>query len=277
MAIFATGPVGELLREWRSVRRMSQLQLALNAGVSARHISFVETGRSRPSRSMVLRLSETLDLPLRERNALLAAAGFAPLYNETRLDGEAMRPVRSAITMLLRRHEPYPAFVLNRYWEILLANDAHRKILETLLPDDMDTVDPVNVLRLVLHPDLLRSRIENWDTVAHVLMHRVRRQLQVPDPDGELRTLYAELSEYPDVGKAMRSIQPPAESSIMIPMVFLLDGARISFFSTIATIGTPQDVTLEELRIESLFPADEESERAVLALMAMRTPGDNAS
>ena len=262
----ATHPFGEMLRVWRAVGGMSQLDLALQAGVSSRHVSFIETGRSTPSRKMVLRLAETLDLPLRERNALLVAAGFAPLYPESRLGDSGLAPVRRALELVLGSHEPYPAFVLDPGWNILLANGSHHRLLRSVLPDGAALPEPVNALRLVLDPDLARPRISNWELVAHVLGHRVRRQLRAPGLDPDRRCLLEELLAYPGVDEAMARVTPPADAAIVIPLQLELDGQRTSWFSTIATIGTPQDVTLQELRIESMFPADDETESAIRLL-----------
>lgn len=254
--------VGNLLRDWRGVQGMSQLDLALAAGVSSRHVSFIETGRSSPSRTMVLRLAETLDLPLRERNALLVAAGFAPVYRESPLSDADLTPVRRALDLVLRSHEPYPAFVLDRAWNILLANRAHHRLLPALLPEGAPVIEPVNVVRLCFDPALLRPCIANWELVAHVLGHQVRRQLRTPNLGGEHVTLFRELLAYPGVQQAMAEVTPPPDAAVVIPLIFELGGRRMSWFSTIATLGTPQDVTLDELRIESMFPADEETGRA---------------
>ena len=263
-----TGPVGDLLREWRGIHGMSQLDLALAANVSSRHISFLETGRSRPSRTMVLRLAETLDLPLRERNAMLVAAGFAPLYRESELQHNDLAPVRRALELVLRSHEPFPAFVLDRAWNIVLANRAHHRLLSTLLPAAARS-EPVNVVRLVLDPSFLRPLIGNWELVAHVVGHRIRRQLRTPDVSRDAKRQFEELLSLPGVREAMDRVQAPPDAAVVVPLQLELGGRRLSWFSTIATIGTPQDVTLDELRIESLFPADDETERAARELAAL--------
>lgn len=241
---------------------MSQLDLALAAGVSSRHVSFVETGRARPSHKMVLRLVETLDLPLRERNAALLAAGFAPCYRESGLEEADLAPVRGAIELVLDSHEPYPAFVLDGAWNILLGNRAHHRLLNLLLPESAASSGSVNVIRLVLDPALVRPKVCNWESVARVLGHRVRRQLRAPNLGGERRSLFEALLAFPGVEQAMRRAAPPAEAAIVIPLELEHEGRRLSWISTIATLGTPQDVTLDELCIESLFPADEETARA---------------
>ncbi|MCZ6598950.1 MAG: helix-turn-helix transcriptional regulator [Planctomycetota bacterium] len=270
MAGTTSSPVGELLREWRALRGQSQLDLALAAEVSSRHVSFLETGRSRPSRKMVLRLAEALELPLRERNALLVAAGFAALYGESSLGDGELAPVRRALEILLQRHEPYPAFVVDRTWNVLLANAAHRWLLSRLLPQ-LDPAEPVNVMQLVLDPGLLRPRIRNWSEVAHVLGHRIRRQLRLPEPNAEARTRLESFLKQPGVHDAMAKVRTSPQSEVVLPLILEVDGEALSWFSTIATIGTPRDVTLEELSIESLFPADENTRRWVDAQLPQET------
>jgi transcriptional regulator with XRE-family HTH domain len=245
----------------RHEQGVSQLDLSLAAGVSSRHISFIETGRAQPSRTMVLRLGETLDLSLRHRNALLEAAGFAPGFPERALGTPDLTMVRHALELVLKSHEPFPAFVLDRSSNVLMENAASRRLRARLLPRSTPLDAPVNVVELVLDPSLLRPRIANWPLVAHVLGHRLRRQLHRSLLAPESRTRLERLLSQPDVVEAMEEVSPPAESSVVIPIEMELDGVRLSWFSTIATLGTPQDVTLDELQIESLFPADEETER----------------
>lgn len=245
---------------------MSQLELSAAAGVSSRHVSFIETGRSRPSREMVLRLAETLALPLRQRNRLLLAAGFAPAYSESPWERPELGPVRHALELVLRSHEPFPAFVLDRGWDIRLANQAHHRLLASLLPTGAPLASPVNAIRLVLDPRFLRPLVANWPIVAHVLGHRLSRQLRTPDLDPRLRDHLEGLLALPGVGEAMGETHAPADAAIVIPLSLAVAGRRLSWFSTIATLGTPQDVTLEELFVESLFPADEQTERAAREL-----------
>ena len=259
--------MGQLMREWRALRGLSQLDLALVAEVSSRHVSFLETGRSRPSREMVLRLAQALELPLRERNRLLTAAGFAALYGESSLGDDEFAPVRRALETVLQSHEPYPAFVVDRTWTVLLANTAHCSLLSRLLPR-FDPDEPVNVMQLVLDPELLRPRIANWTEVAHVLGHRIRRQLRLPEPNADARVRLESFLAQPGVRDAMTKVRSSPESEIVLPLVLELDGQALSWFSTIATIGTPRDVTVEELSIESLFPADEKTRRWVDAQLS---------
>lgn len=251
---------------------MSQMDLALSADVSARHICFLETGRARPSRAMVLRLAETLQMPLRERNALMVAAGFAPVFTQLRLDSAEMAPVMRALLLVLSSHEPFPAFVLDRAWNILLANEAHHRMLALMLPAGADPGDPVNVLRLVFRPDLLGRRLGNWDLVVNVLGHRLRRQLRVPDTEQALHDLAAELFRLPGVAEAMNRPLNQAEHGVLIPLKLEMQGHMLSWFSTIATLGTPLDITAEELRIESLFPADRETEELIRGMTEPSSP-----
>jgi transcriptional regulator with XRE-family HTH domain len=260
---------GALLREWRDRHGMSQLELSTASGVSSRHISFIETGRSQPSREMVLRLAETLTVPLRDRNSLLLAAGHAPAYRESPLGDVDLAPVRRALELVLRSHEPYPAFVLDRGWNILLANDAHHRMLQVLKPESVGAEEPVNVMRLVLDPEGLRPRIANWPVVAHVLGHRLRRQLRLPGLAPRERRDLEDLLSLPGVAGAMADETPPPESAVVIPLQLVVQGQTFSWFSTLATIGTPLDVTLDELMIESLFPADD-----VTAYLAQQLAAD---
>ncbi len=261
----ATGAsaIGVLLREWRAAQGLSQLALALAAGVSSRHLSFIETGRAEPSRAMVLRLAETLDVPLRERNALLTAAGFAAQFRESGLDDVDLAPVRRALGLVLRSHEPYPALVVDGVWNVLLANASFERLLPALLPAEALPRPPYNVMRLTFDPAGLRPFIANWEQVAHVLGQRIKRKLRAPRLEPGRARLLEELLAYPGVREAVASGPLPPEAEVVMPLRIDKDGLRLSWFSTIATIGIPRDVTLEELHIESLFPADDATEAAV--------------
>ncbi|MFD7312269.1 helix-turn-helix domain-containing protein [Promicromonospora sp. NPDC059942] len=265
------GTVGELLRQWRQRRRLSQLDLAIAADVSARHVSLVETGKSRPSADMVLRLAEQLDVPLRDRNRLLLAAGFAPRYDERPLGTDALAPARDAVARVLRAHEPYPALVFDRGWNILMTNRAVDRFFAGVAPDLLRP--PVNLVRLGLDPRGLAPLVVNLADVRAVFRARVRRQLATV-PDAGLTALYEELlapgahdstpgsrddagPSEPDRAEPGRSIA--AESDVVIPMVIRIDGRELRLFSTITTFGTPMDITLDEVAIESYYPADEES------------------
>jgi transcriptional regulator with XRE-family HTH domain len=247
-------PIGELLRSWRQRRNLSQLELALGADVSARHVSFLETGRARPSREMVIRLAEELEVPLRERNSLLLTAGYAPIYSERALDAPEMASVRRALDRFLRAHEPYPALVVDRYHELIAANDALDLLLVGVAPQLLQP--PVNGMRVALHPDGMASRTLNLGEWSAHLLHRVRRESQLTG-DPRLAELYDELASYPGVQvKAPEAELQPAE--ILLPLRLLdVDGSsELAFFSTLSTFGTAADITLSELAIEAFYPAN---------------------
>jgi transcriptional regulator with XRE-family HTH domain len=252
-------PVGRLLRHWRRVRRMSQLDLAVEARVTPRHVSFVETGRARPSREMVLVLARTLDVPLRERNQLLLAAGYAPLYRETSIDEPAMSQVRAALERVLRHHEPFPAVVMDRHWDILMTNAAAAAMFGRLLGDERAD-RPANVLRLMFDPDGLRPFVANWEQVGEALVQRAHREAIGGVPDAELAALLEELLALPGVPQRWRAPDFTAPPLPVIPVQFRKGQLAVSYFSMVTTVGTPQDVTAQELRIESFFPADEAAE-----------------
>jgi transcriptional regulator with XRE-family HTH domain len=244
--------VGELLRTWRRRRSLSQLELSLNASVSSRHLSFVETGRARPSREMVLHLAEQLEVPLRERNALLLAAGYAPLYVERPLDAPEREAVRQALDRFLRAHEPYPALVVDRQHNLLAANDALSVLLDGVAPDLLEP--PANGLRIALHPQGMAPRIVNFAQWSAHLLQRLRREAAITG-DSQLEGLYEELAGYPGV-----ELQPPhgelTEAEIVLPLRLRDADGELSFFSTISTFGTTVDITLAELSIEAFYPAN---------------------
>jgi transcriptional regulator with XRE-family HTH domain len=244
-------PLGEQLRDWRRRRRMSQLDLALEAGVSARHLSFLETGRSRPSRDMVLRLCEELDVPLRDRNRLLLAAGFAPAYEERPLEAPELEPVRRAVAQVLTGHEPFPAAVVDRWWNLVAANRNVSVFLEGVAPHLLEP--PANVLRVSLHPEGMAPRIANLAEWRGHLLDRLRREIAAT-ADIRLAELLAELEAFP---RPDASVPPrPPQGAIAVPLVLRHDGRELTFFSTVATFGTAVDVTVAELSIEAFFPAD---------------------
>lgn len=243
-------PVGILLRDWRQRRRLSQLELASQAEVSARHLSFVETGRSQPSREMVLHLCEQLDVPLRERNALLVAAGFAPVYRQTDLDAPEMVAVREAIDQVLKGHEPYPAVVVDRRWNLVSGNAAVALFIQDIDPGLLEP--PMNVLRATMHPRGLARHIVNYPDYRHHLLSRLRREAVLTGDDG-LARLYEELVAYPAPDDEVASDGAPP---VVMPLRLRTPAGELSFFSTIATFGTAVDITIEELAIEAFFPAD---------------------
>ena len=253
--------VGALLRNWRQRRHLSQLDLALDAGVSARHLSFVETGRSRPSPEMVLLLAEELEVPLRDRNQLLLAAGYAPVYGQRGLDEPDMKPVREALDLVLRGHEPYPAVVVDRGWNMVAANSSVGVLTEGVAPGLL--APPANVLRLSLHPDGMAPRILNLGEWRDHLLERLGREV-VLTGDEALAALLVELGGYPapegtDVGGA--------GGEIAVPLRLRVGDAELAFFSTVATFGTAVDITVAELSIESFFPADTDTARYMTALI----------
>jgi len=253
LAVAPPRHVGDLLRDWRQRRRLSQLDLSNEATVSARHLSFVETGRSKPSRELLLHLAEHLDVPLRERNTLLLTAGYAPVYQETPLDDAALAPVRQAIDQILASHEPFPAVVVNRTWDLVSAN----RTAFDLLASGVDPSLLTNALRVSLHPDGLAPRIENLAEYADHLLSRLDRQVAASG-DRELAALCEELRGYPNLPPRRGAHDTP--SMLFVPLVLrTVDGQRLSFFSTIATFGTALDITVAELAIESFFPADAET------------------
>lgn len=253
-------PVGELLRDWRQRRRRSQLDLALDAEVSARHLSFLETGRARPSREMLLRLAEHLEVPLRERNTLLMAAGYAPAYAATSLDEPEMAAARQAIEMLLAGHEPYPALAVDRHWNLVTANRALALLLEGVAPDLLSP--PVNVLRLSLHPDGVAARIENLGQWREHALARLRQQVEAT-ADPQLESLLEELRGYPiPDGRAGRR-EHVVHGGVAFPLRIRTAAGVLAFFTTTTVFGTATDVTLAELAIESFFPADADTAEAL--------------
>jgi transcriptional regulator with XRE-family HTH domain len=252
----ATSPVGTLLQHWRRERRMSQLALSNEAGVTPRHVSFVESGRANPSREMVLTLARALDVPLRERNQMLLAAGFAPLYRETGLDAEQLAQVRAALDRMLEHHEPFPAVVMDRHWNVLMANPPAGAMFAFLLGDE-DGGDPPNVVRLMFGP--LRPYVGNWEQTGEALVQRVHREAVGGIPDPETARLLADVLTLPGIPEAWQRPDFSAGQLPILPVEFARDDVAVSYFSMVTTVGTPQDVTLQEIRVEAFFPADERS------------------
>jgi transcriptional regulator with XRE-family HTH domain len=258
-AVPAPTSIGGLLQYWRKARSLSQLALAHEADVSPRHVCFLETGRARPSREMVLLLASVLDVPLRERNGLLLAAGFAPMYSETRLDDPELGAVRVALAAILRQQEPYPAVVMNRHWDIVGGNDAAGAFFASML-GEVRAREPANVLRMMFDPAGLRPYVSNWEAVAEMLIQRVQREAVGGVKDGRTAQLLAEVLAFPGVPSDLRRPRLDVPLLPVIPVNFQKGGDAYSFFSTVTTLGTPQDITLQEVRIESFFPADAQTE-----------------
>ena len=248
--------VGTLLQGWRKARQLSQLALATQAEISSRHLCFIETGRAKPSREMVL----------------LLAAGFAPVYRESTLDAPELAAVRSALDAILRQQEPFPAVVMNRHWDILSGNEAAARFFGFLL-EDRGGARPANVLRMMFHPDGLRPYVTNWEAVAEALVHRVHREAVGGVQDEPTRQLLAEILSYPGVPRSWRPSHPGTPVLPVIPIGFQKHDRAFQFFSAVTTLGTPQDITVQEIRIECFFPADDQTRRAAHQL-ASRTAAD---
>lgn len=265
-----TPPFGDLLRDVRRGRKLSQLELAMNADVSQRHLSFLESGRAQPSREMVLSLAVALDLPLRERNRLLTSAGFAGVYPQRRLEAADMAPVRQALEMLLAHHAPYPAIAVDRAWNLFMANAAVPRMLSVL--GDADAVwrrvcgdAPRNMLKLTLHPEGFAPHIVNLAEVAPPLLARTAREAL---EHREVAEVLDEVLRYPSIPARWRSIDLHLHASPLpvLPTHLSIRGLNLKLFSMLSTFGTPQDVTADELRVESFFPADKDSETLLRAL-----------
>lgn len=250
----AAAPVGSLLREWRIVRRMSQLDLALQTDISARHLSYVENGRAQPSRDMIARLSESLEVPLRQRNELLVAGGFAPKYPETGLDTPKLAQMRYAVEAMLAQQEPYPAFLLNKHWDILMANEAAKKLNRFLL-GGRDSKHG-NMLRQIFDPTDLRPAFANWEEIAGDLLRHLHNEVAASPSDGKAKALLDEILAYPGVPLHWRHRELGSVLAPVMTTSMQRDDVRLSFFSTVTSFGTPRDVTLAELHIESCFPSD---------------------
>ncbi|MDZ4739231.1 MAG: helix-turn-helix transcriptional regulator [Alphaproteobacteria bacterium] len=256
-----------LLKLWRQKRRLSQLELALTSGVSQRHVSFLESGRANPSRGMILQLSETLEVPLRERNDWLVAAGFAPVFRARHLDDPQMAQVLSAVRMMLANHEPFPAIAIDRAWNIRLTNTSFDR-LGTLLGSEIWTrIGGLehNLMRLFFHPNGIKPYIANWGAIAPLLWHRARREAEALGGE-EMKMVLSDLSQHQDA----ETLWAAEELNLVpvLPIEIVKDGARVSLFTVIATFGTAQDVTADELRIESFFPADTATEQLFRSFQA---------
>ena len=262
-----TDGIGPLLRRWRESRHLSQLELALEAEVSSRHISFLETGRAAPSREMLLTLSNVLDVPLRERNLLLLAAGYAPVYRETSLDDPRMTQVRAALELILSRHEPRSAFAFDRYWNIVMANAAYVRFVTAVLgkapagltPLKVSTPPRLNLLHLVFDPGGIRKVIVNWEPIAKSLLDQAHR-MAAWSRDDKMRELIKSILSYPGVPAKWREPDLETPGALILSFELNFEGKIARMFSTVTTLSTPQDVTLQELHIEAFYPADAETE-----------------
>ncbi|AKG20095.1 helix-turn-helix domain-containing protein [Calothrix sp. 336/3] len=260
-----TQSFGALLKLWRNQRGFSQLDLAVTSQVSQRHISFLESGRAKPSREMILQLATVLEIPLRQQNLMLTTAGFAPIHTETDMIAPEMTSIRRAIDFMLQKHEPLPAIVVDRYWNLILANNAGTRLLTTFIDaDKLQTtfcVDgKINLMRVVFHSQGLRPFIVGWEDFAHHLLQRLHREA-LAEGETELSTaLLKELMSYPGVPEIWHTSNKTPQNTLLLSIHLKKNDLELQFFSTIATLGTPYDITLQELRIECLFPADEATE-----------------
>lgn len=258
---------GALLKQWRSQQGYSQLDLAIASQVSQRHISFIESGRAKPSREMVLQLATVLEIPLRQQNLMLTAAGFTPIHAETDLSAPEMTSIRKAIDFMLRQQEPYPAIVVDRYWNLLLTNNGATRLLNTFIALESlqrhFCIDgKINLMRAMLHPQGLRPFIANWEEFAGHLIQRVHREAMAEGQSEQSTALLEELMSYPGVAKIWQTLNQTIHNALLLTIHLKGNQQDLQFFSTIATLGTPYDITLQELRIECLFPANESTEKS---------------
>lgn len=256
---------GHLLREVRGERRLSQLALASEAETTQRHLSFMESGRSRPSRQMVLRLSEAMDIPLRTRNRLFIAAGYAPYYRETNIDAEEMARVRTGLDLILGHHEPYPAIVFDGGWDLLLTNTAMKRAMNLFVDTDAfwKTVTPgeaPNMMKLVFHPEGLRPYIVNWESLCSHLLKQMRRKTSEGGARGRTAAVLGEILAYPQDSFSPTTEKVASQDNAVLPVELKKGSLSINLYSTVATFGETQDITLQELRIETFFPADSQTE-----------------
>jgi transcriptional regulator with XRE-family HTH domain len=263
--------LGLLLRQWRDMRGRSQFELSLDAGVSQRHVRFIESGRSVPSRQMLMDIAQALDIPLRERNTLLLAAGYAPLYQESAWDALEMQSVTSALGRILRQHEPFPAVVMDRHWNVLMANESTPRFFNCFI-NMSARKGPRNMLHLMFDPAGMRPFIANWEDTAKSLVQRVYRESVGQVIDDKTQELLAALLAYPDVQttwKSPRSVSATAATRTMpvIPISFVKDDEVLNYFSMVTTVGTPQTIAAQELRIECMFPADDATETRHAAML----------
>ncbi|WP_411970680.1 helix-turn-helix domain-containing protein [Mesorhizobium sp. CA14] len=259
--------LGVLLRHWRDLRGASQLDLSLDTGISQRQISFIESGRSVPNRETLMAIARGLDVPLRERNTLLLAAGYAPMFSESAWDSVEMKSVTDALTRILRQHEPFPAIVMDRYWNVLMANESAPRFFGCFI-DMSARQGPRNMLHLMFDPQGMRPFIANWPDVARSLFERVYRESIGRVLDEKTKTLLAELLAYPDVENEWKN--PVALGfTPVIPLGFVREGRVLNYFSMVTTVGTPQTVAAQELRVECMFPADEATETLHAEMMAV--------
>lgn len=253
--------LGDLLRYWRNLRGKSQFDLSLDTGCSQRHISFIESGRSVPSRQVLMEIAQALDIPLRDRNVILLAAGYAPIYSEGAWNGPEMKSITGVLERMLRQHEPFPAVVMDRYWNILMANESTPRFFGSFTETAVRK-SPRNILHLMFDQERMRPFIANWESVAKSLFERIYRESVGCAIDEKTRELVAALQAYPGVKAEWKSPKVLSTASVMpmIPIGFMRGGRVLNYFSMVTTVGTPQTVAAQELRIECMYPVDEETE-----------------
>jgi transcriptional regulator with XRE-family HTH domain len=266
--------LGALLRHWRDVRGRSQFDLSLDTGVSQRHISFVESGRSMPSRQTLLGFAQTLDIPLRDRNTLLLAAGYAPIYSESAWDTPEMQSVTGALKRILHQHEPFPALVMDRYWNVLMTNEAAPRFFNFFI-DMAARKNPRNMLHLIFDPAGMRPFVANWEDTAKSLFERVYRESVGRVVDEKTKELLAALLAYPGVKTEWRTPSARANTPV-IPLGFVKDDKVLNYFSMVTTVGTPQTIAAQELRIECMYPMDEATEMQHTSMMRDAPPLDRS-
>jgi transcriptional regulator with XRE-family HTH domain len=256
---------GTILKQWRNRRSLSQLDLAVTSQVSQRHISFLESGRAKPSQKMVLQLATVLEIPLRHQNLMLSMAGFAPIHTETDLSAPEMISISKALDFILRQQEPYPAIVIDRYWNLLLANNGATRLLNMFIePDKLQTLfcidGKINLMRVTFDPQGLRPFIANWEELVGYLLQRVHREANSSIESEQSTLLFDELISYPGVAEIWSCSNHSPQNDLILTTHFKKHDLDLRFFATISTLGTPYDITLQEMRIECLFPADEMTE-----------------
>ena len=262
MTMESESSFGTLLREWRARRRVSQLDLAVEAGVSSRHVSFIETGRAQPSREMILMLARVLDVPLRDRNELLMSAGYAAMYRATDLESPALEQARRALDFMLRQQEPYPAIVVDRAWNLLKANDGAARLVAAFADPSAAEEWGGNAMRLMFHPRGFRPHIVNWEAMAAALIQWLHRDVLSGLGGDETRRLLDELLGYPGVPPRWRTLDLDVSTAPFLAIDFRRNDLHLRYFSTLTSLGTPHDITLQELRVEAFFPADAATEEA---------------
>lgn len=262
----------DLLRSWRKLRKLSQWDLSMTTGISQRHLSFLESGRSSPSREMVLKLAGTLNVPLQEQNTLLGSAGFAPMFQAAALDDDSMAQAKMALDIMLTHHEPYPSLVVDRTWNMIMTNEANIRLFSLFVDpitvwNDIEDDGGQNIIRLALHPNGLKPFIQNWDVYANYFLKGLRQELRANPYALGIRSLLDEISTYPDVpGQDTSNIATPELP--FLTMELKSADQTLSLFSMVSTFGSPHNVTLQQLRIETFFPADDASERAIREMSA---------